>query len=97
MPNAGNNLAGIAFGVRPEIFQIAFVTIPDEVDRHADRSAAIRQTISEPVDCLRLVVTGQPQPVSAKTFKKAQAGTRQLGIASAITSEDGQFAMAPGA
>jgi hypothetical protein len=41
LQNAGDDLVGIAFGVRAAILQIAFVTVFDEVDRQPDRSTAI--------------------------------------------------------
>src|SRR4029077_14557921 len=63
LQNARNDLIGVAFGVRAAIFQIALVTVLDELDGHADRSATIRETIAELVNGLRFVQTGQAQMV----------------------------------
>src|SRR6202049_3818022 len=63
LQNAGNDLVGITFGVRATIFQIAPVTVVDEVNRHPDRSPTIRETIAELVNGLRLVQTCQTQMV----------------------------------
>src|SRR5208283_253736 len=63
LKNARDDLVGIGFRVRAAIFQIAFVTVLDEVNRHPDRSAPIGETIAELVNRLRLVQTGQTQMV----------------------------------
>src|SRR6202041_3188347 len=63
LQNAGNDLIGIAFGVRTAIFQIALVTVLDEINRHADRSATIREAVTELVDGLRFVHPRQGQAV----------------------------------
>src|SRR3981189_1667216 len=63
LQNARNDLVGITFGVRAAIFQIALVTVLDEVNRHPDRSATIGATIAELVNGLRFVQTCQTQMV----------------------------------
>jgi len=41
LKNARHDLVRIAFGIRPAIFQIALVTVLDEVDWHANGSATV--------------------------------------------------------
>src|SRR5579862_2452792 len=41
LQNARDDLVGIAFGIRAAIFEIALVTLLDEMNRQADRGAAI--------------------------------------------------------
>src|SRR5579859_3254780 len=58
-----DDLVWIGLGVGTAIFEIALVPVLDEVDRHADRGAAIGQAIAELVDGAGLVEAGQAQVV----------------------------------
>jgi hypothetical protein len=57
------DLVRVALGGRAAIFQIALVTVLDEVDGHADGGAAVRQAVAELVDGLGLVVAGEAKVV----------------------------------
>src|SRR5476651_469641 len=50
-------------GVRTTILEVALVAVADEVDRHADRGAAVGQAVGELVDGLRLVEAGETEVV----------------------------------
>src|SRR5437868_12259662 len=47
LENSRDDLVRIGFRIRPAIFEIAFVAVPDEVHWQSDRSAAIGQSIAE--------------------------------------------------
>src|ERR1019366_5588436 len=64
LQNARDDLVGIAFRVRAAIFQIAPVTVLDEVNRHPDGSAPIGETIAELVNGLGFVQTRQAQMIT---------------------------------
>jgi len=54
LQNARNDLVGITFGVRAAVFQIALVTVLDEVNRHPElRRHEFGETIAELVNGLR--------------------------------------------
>ena len=63
LQNARDDLVRITFGVRAAIFQIAPVTVLDEVNGHPDGSATIGEAVAELVNGLRFVQTCQSQMV----------------------------------
>src|SRR6202042_1757142 len=63
LQNARDDLVRIGLGVRTAILEVALVAVLDEVHRQPDRSAAIRKTIAELVDRLRLMQSSQAKVV----------------------------------
>src|SRR5579872_1510143 len=63
LQDAGDDLVRIGFGIRTPVFQVALITVLDEVNGQADGSAAIRQAVAELIDGLGFMQAGQAQVV----------------------------------